>query len=324
MGVGAIESVMIGVSRLDEALELFHALMQLQVDARFALSDSARAAWRLAADVRGEVVELSCAGYPAGRVRLVQYAPVPTRRVRVHHGPGPLDGATDVGPKAVDFYVPAPMQQWYDAIVARGYVPRSTPVTHEVGETKSEEFVFWGPDGVPLLLMVGHRHSAAEMRALPPGTNFGEVATISVVGADLARTRHYYERVLGLVPIVNTETAEEFRELANRLTGVPPETRTHWLLYAEPGEPGGKILVVVFTPSHGKRLEGRMRPGHLGFSLLTHLADDLDALHARLQAAGHGVFQPPVEIEWNGARRRVLLAHGPNEELFEFVERARP
>jgi catechol 2,3-dioxygenase-like lactoylglutathione lyase family enzyme len=319
--VGAIESVTVGVGRMDEALALFHGLMQLQVDARFTLSESAAAAWHLAPGVRADVVELSCRGYPVGRLRLVEYSPAATGRVRVHAGAGPHDGALDIGPKAIDFYVPAPMRRWYDAVRAAGYVARSEPVLHEVGETVSEEFVFWGPDGVPLLLMVGHRHRPDSMRLNPPDGPFSEVATISVVGADVAATRHYYEGVLGLVPVENTETAEEFREAANRLTGVPPETRTHWLLYAEPGEASGKILVVVFTPSQGKRLSGRMRPGRLGFSLMTHPCTDLDDLHRRLEGAGHAIVTPPTVVEWNGAERRVMLAEGPNEELFEFFER---
>jgi catechol 2,3-dioxygenase-like lactoylglutathione lyase family enzyme len=318
--VGAIESVTIGVARMDEALALFRDLMQLQVEARFALSDSAAQAWHLVPGVRAEVAELSCRGYPVGRLRIVEYSPGATAKVRVHAGAGPHDAATDIGPKAIDFYVPPPMRRWYDAVLAAGYVARSEPVTHHVGETISEEFVFWGPNGVPLLLMVGHRHSAAEMRLDAAGP-FSEVATVSIVGAEVASTRRFYEEVLGLVPLANTETAAEYRDAANRLTGVPPATRTQWLLYAAPGEPSGKILVVVFTPSQGKRLVGRMRPGRLGFSLLTHPVTDLDALHARLERAGHAILTPPTEVDWNGARRRLLLAEGPNEELFEFFER---
>jgi catechol 2,3-dioxygenase-like lactoylglutathione lyase family enzyme len=306
---------------MDEALALFRDLMQLRVDARFALSPSAAAAWDLAPGMSAEVVELSCRGHPVGRLRLVQYSPDATTKVRVHAGAGPQDGATDIGPKAIDFYVPPPMRRWYDAVLAAGYTARSEPVTHHVDDTISEEFVFWGPDGVPLLLMVGHRHSPDQMRLDPAAGPFSEVATVSIVGADVAGTRRFYEDVLGLVALTNTETAPEYRELANRLTGVPPGTRTHWLLYAQPGEPSGKILVVVFTPSQGKRLVGRMRPGHLGFSLLTHPASDLDALHARLERAGHAILTPPTRIDWNGGERRTMLAAGPNEELFEFVER---
>lgn len=319
--VGAIESVTVGVGRMDEALALFRDLMQLRVDARFALSPSAAAAWHLAPGVTAEVVELSCRGYPVGRLRLVEYSPGATTKVRVHAGAGSQDGATDIGPKAIDFYVPPPMRRWYDAVLAAGYTARSEPVTHHVDDTISEEFVFWGPNGVPLLLMVGHRHSPDQMRPDPAAGPFSEVATVSIVGADVAGTRRFYEDVLGLAALTNTETAPEYRELANRLTGVPPETRTHWLLYAQPGEPSGKILVVVFNPSSGKRLVGRMRPGHLGFSLLTHPANDLDALHARLERAGRAIYTPPTRIDWNGGERRMMLAEGPNEELFEFVER---
>ena len=316
--ISAIESVTIGVSRLDEALRLFRDVMSLSVEAVFEAPPSALSAWGVAPGVRARVAELSCRAYPVGRLRVIEYSPVPTTRVRVHEGPGPQDSALDIGPKAIDFYVPAPARNAWEAVTAAGYSARSAPVLHEVGGTVSEEFVFWGPDGVPLLLMVGHRHGADEMRA--QDAPFSEVATISVVGADVAQTRRFYGEVLGLEALVDTETTPAFLERVNELTGTPPGTSIHWLLYAERGEPSGKILVVLFGGAPGKRLAGRMRPGHLGFSLMTHFCADLDALAARLDAAGVAVVTPPVRIEWHGAPRRILLARGPNEELFEFVE----
>jgi hypothetical protein len=63
-----------------------------------------------------------------------------------------------------------------------------------------------------------------------------------------------------------------------------------------------------------------MRPGHLGFSLMTHSAPDLDALHDRLRAHGFSVFTPPAAVEIDGRVRRVMLAEGPDEDLYEFVE----
>lgn len=318
----AIESITVGVTSIASALTLFRDLMHLKTETSFEASPSLLRAWGVAPRTHARIVELSCDGYPMGRLRLVEYSPGAMDKVRSHSGPSPHDHALDIGPKAIDFYVHPPMRRWYDAIVAAGYPTRAEPVTHEVQDSISEEFVFWGPDGVPLLLMVGHRHPANQMRAVPAFLPFSEVATISVVGGDIEATRRFYEGALGLDAVVDTETAPEFREQANRLTGVPPETRTQWLLYAQPGEPSGKILVVTFSPAQGQRLRGRMRPGRLGFSLMTHFAEDLDVLHGRLVVAGSTIITPPTEVEWRDATRRVMLAEGPNEELFEFVERA--
>lgn len=317
--VTAIESVTVGVGDLARALELFQGIMGLRLEQRFD-TDALAAAWHLTPGTRVAVAELSCEGHPFGRLRLAQYQPAASTRVRVHSGLGCHDGPADVGPKAIDFYVADPILPLYQRIVSAGYAARSAPIRHEVGDTVSEEFVFWGPDGVPLLLMVGHRHSAEQLRGVLSPQGFSEVATVSVVGGDVERTRRFYGDVLGLSGLVDTETAPEFLDLACELTGVPRGTRIHWLLYAAPGEPSGKILVVHFDGAGGTRLAGRMRPGRLGFSLMTHATDDLDALCARVREAGFAVFQAPVRVRWADGERRIMLVRGPNEEMFEFRE----
>ena len=58
----------------------------------------------------------------------------------------------------------------------------------------------------------------------------------------------------------------------------------------------------------------------LGFSLLTHDTDDIMGLYTRLRAVGADVVTPPTLIEGDGAPYRIMLAKGPNEEMFEFVQ----
>lgn len=319
--VSASEYVMIGVSNMDEALSLFHDTMQLTVEADYFASASLKQAWGIPELRKAHIVELSCRGYPAGRVRLISYDPVPEQKVRVHHGDGPHDSATDIGCKAIDFYVNDPIKIRYNEIIDAGYETRSEPVLHEVGDNISEEFVFWGPDGVPLLLMVGHKHGSDQLRAGSPNGPYSEIATVSVVGADIDRTCAFYTDILGLKLIIDNESTPDFVELVNKLTGTPAGTNIHWHLFASADEASGKILVVHFPGAEAKRLSGRMRPGHLGFSLLSHSVDDLGALHDDLSAAGYGIMTPPTEVDYAGSRKRIMIAHGPNEELFEFVER---
>ena len=316
--------ITLGVSDLAGAIALFEGVMKLKQERAFEASQSLRKAWKLPSGTKARIVELSCRGYPFGRLRLVQHEPVPTQKVRIHSGPLQHDGAADVGCKAVDFYVAAPIRPIYDAIVAAGYETRSEPVLHEVGETISEEFVFWGPDGVPLLLMVGHRHDADQLRPGSPDGPFSEVATVSVVGDAIDATRAFYEGVLGLNLVIDESTQEEFLEGVNRLTGTPPGTQIRWLLYAGRGEPSGKILVVHFIGANAARLTGRMRPAHLGFSLLTHYSRDLDALESRLRTGGYRVETPPTVVDMAGTQTRLMLAIGPNEEMFEFIEKELP
>ncbi|MCC7068660.1 MAG: hypothetical protein IT523_09410, partial [Burkholderiales bacterium] len=110
------------------------------------------------------------------------------------------------------------------------------------------------------------------------------------------------------------------RDSVNDLTGVPPDTRVHFKVYAERGEASGKVLIVHFFERSGRRQVDRMRPGRLGFSLMTHACDDLDALAQRPDAGRFGIVVPPTRIRTGYDERRVLLATGPNEELLEFVQ----
>ena len=318
--VSAAESFSVGVSDMAAALRLFRDEMKLTVEADYPASSSLLAAWKLAPGVSARIVELSYTGYPIGRLRLVEYTPSAMTRVRVHSGAGPHDGAVDIGPKAIDFYVADPIRPVFERITALGYPVRSEPVKHSVGETVSEEFVFWGPDGVPLLFMVGHVHGPEMMRPDLRPDPFSEVATVSVIGGATDRTRDFSEGILGLVPIVAEDTGADDLARANELTGVPEGTGISWIVYGASNEASGKILVLNFGGSEGKRLSGRMRPGHLGFSLITHRTEDIDALYRKLVDGGWAVMTAPTEVEANGTTSRRLLAHGPNEELFEIVQ----
>ncbi|MEZ5498481.1 MAG: VOC family protein [Steroidobacteraceae bacterium] len=315
--ITAMRSITVGVSNLDTALRLFHDVMGLSLEWREALPLDLAAAWGLPAKQRGEWAELSCRAYPTGRLRLLALDPAPTQRVRFDSLLGGPDSGLDVGPKAIDFYVRSPAERWWRELVDAGCIARSPPVRHVIGDVDSEEAVLFGPDGVPLLIMVGHHHHAAQMRAGSPHGNYSEVATVSVVAGDLDATRRFYGDVLGLVAVQDDETPETHREAVNRLVGIPADSRVRFLLYQDPGEPSGKILIVHFGGASQKCLAGRMHPSRLGVALFTHGCSDLPQLHARVRALGDSrigrVEVPPVEA---AGRERMLLG-GPNGELFE-------
>ncbi len=316
--VSAMRLATLGVSNLKQALALFQGVMALKVERSGAVPQSVLKAWNVAPGTKAQMAELSCKGYPIGRLRLVQFTPQPTQRVRVDHGGA--DTGTDVGPKAIDFYVADPILDAVRKIEKAGYKFRSPPVKHQIADTISEECLFSGPDGVPVLLMVGHRHFPTSMRAGAPDGPFSEIPTVSIVAGDLVRTRAFYAGVLGLTAVTDAETPEQYRSLVNNLTGTPDGTRIHFLLYADKPEASGKILCVHFFDRTGKRLTGRMKPGHLGFSLLTHDARNLDELHQALRVYGAEIVTPPTLIGDDGPPYRVMLAKGPNEEMFEFTQ----
>ncbi len=318
--VGAMRLATVGVTDMQQALGLFRDIMRLKVERRGPVPRALLKAWRVPGTVNAHMCELSCKGYPMGRLRLVEFDPTPTHKVRNDHGSANPDSGTDVGIKALDFYVADPILPSVRKIEAAGYSFRSRPVKHQIGEHISEECLFSGPDGVPILIMVGHKHGPTSMRGGSPDGPFSEIPTISVVAGDLAKTRAFYEGVLQMTATTDSETGDAYRDLVDDLTGVPRGTRVHFLMYTQKGEASGKILLVHFFDRTGKRLAGRMKPGNLGFSLLTHDTDDINALYTRLRAVGADIPTPPTLIEGDGAPYRIMLAKGPNEEMFEFVQ----
>ena len=318
---GAMRMATVGVSNLEKAMFLFRDIMDLKLEREGHVPGSLLAAWGLASGHTARFAELSCKGYPVGWLRLVEYSPTATEKVRLDFGDANPDAGTDVGIKAIDFYVEDPIQPYVYKIEKAGYVFRSPPVKHQIGDTVSEECLFSGPDGVPVLIMVGHVHGETSMRPGSPDGPFSEIPTISVVAGDLDETRRFYNEGLGLVAVGDAETPDEYRNKVDDLTGVPHGTRVHFLLWADEGEASGKILCVHFFDRTGKRLTDRMKPGKLGFSLLTHDTDDLAALHERLSGMGYEIVQPPVDIHGDGDDYKMMLVKGPNEEMFEFTQR---
>lgn len=310
----------VGVSNMKQALSLFRDIMKLKVERTGPVPQSLLSAWKVAPGVKATMAILSCKGYAMGQLRLVEFTPTPIQKVRLDFGAVNADSGTDVGPKAIDFYVADPILPSVKKIQAAGYKFRSAPVKHQIADTISEECLFSGPDGVPVLIMVGHRHNPTSLRAGSPDGPFSEIPTISVVSGDLTRTRQFYSGVLGLKAVTDAETPEAYRGLVNNLTGTPQGTRIHFLLYADPPEASGKILCVHFFNRTGKRLAGRMKPGHLGFSLLTHDAKNLDELHQKLRVFGSEIVTPPTLITDDGKPYKMMLAKGPNEEMFEFTQ----
>ncbi|MCB1626009.1 MAG: VOC family protein [Pseudomonadales bacterium] len=319
MHVSGTRCITVGVSNLDRALGLFAQVMALSIDWRGALDASWLRTWGRPAGTQAQAAELSCNGYPYGRLRLVEFSPLDATRVRDDFGANAPDSPLDIGPKAIDFYVADPIAPIIARVVKAGYPARSAPRKHQIGQTISEEVVVSGPDDVPVLLMVGHRHARTSLRAGSPDGLFSEIATASVICGDLDASRQFYEEQLGLVAVTDAETPDEYRTLVDELVDVPAGTRVHFLLYAERGEASGKILLIHFFDAQAKRLVGRMQPGHLGFSLFSHDVDDLRGLHARLENSGTATVElPPTRATTPNGARLVMLVRGPNEELFEF------
>jgi catechol 2,3-dioxygenase-like lactoylglutathione lyase family enzyme len=321
--ISAFESVTVGVRDVESALAVFRDRMGYRVEFDVRASVSLLSAWKLPVHEDVRLVTLSADGHGAGRIRLARYPDAGGATTRLDHGPGAADRPTDVGPKALDIYTGAPIGEAVDLLVAAGCEARGRPERFEIGSNDTEEVILTGPDGVPLLLMVGHAHLPGNRRVAPGAGRFSEVATLSVVAAGLDASRRFYEEALGYVhEATDVELRGEHRDAACRLFGVPMGTRVHVALYRERRQASGKFVLIHFYDRTTGPLAHPMRPGQLGISLISCRCGDLDALSARLGRAGgqvESVIQHAAVDE--GTPCRVMLVRGPNGELFEFLER---
>lgn len=321
--ISGIECVTLGVRDLESALRLFKDVCGFTVASDTRASVSLLSVWGLPPYEDVRLVELSCDGYDFGRIRLAAFPERLLRATRHDHGTGATDLPTDVGPKALDLYVAAPLDRAVEVLVAAGCGLRAGPIRFTVRHSETEEALLTGPAETPLLLMVGHRHPKRAQRAVPPAGRTGEVATVSVVVADLPATRRFYVEGLGLrADDIDDELAGDERVRACRLFGVDDDTRVSLVLFRDPAQPSGKVLAIHFHERTTGELATPMRPGNAGVSLFSTRCANLEALRERLQSAGLADHLPILHVALgDGMPARVMLTRGPNGELFEFIER---
>ena len=233
------------------------------------------------------------------------------------------DAPTDVGPKALDFYVAPPLQNAIGILAAAGCALRAGPVRFVVRDSDTEEALLTGPGETPLLVMVGHRHPARAQRAAPAPGCTSEVATVSVVIANRDTTRRFYVDGLGLrADDIDDELEDGERRRVCRLFGVAEDSRVSLVLFRDPAQPSGKVLGVHFHDRTTRELANPMRPGNVGINLFSTRCAHLEALRERLQSAGLAGHLPILHVALgDGMPARVMLTRGPNGELFEFIER---
>lgn len=321
--ISAIESITIGVRNLEDALAFYRGRLGWRIERDVRASVSLLAAWKLPVYSDLRLVTLSCDGHAFGRLRLAAFPGAPATVTRLDAGPDTVDAATDVGPKALDLYTGAPIAEAIAGLVAGGCVARCEPQRFQIGPHDTEELMLTGPDGIPLLLMVGHRPAAGARRFEPRAGCFSEVATVSVVAGDLDASRRFYQEGLGYVhETTDVELRGADRDAACRLLGIPTRTRVHCALYRQPQQPSGKVALFHFYERTTGPLRHPMRPGQLGMTLFSCRCSDLDAFASRLGRAGGKVETTIQHVAIDeGAPCRVALVRGPNGELFELVER---
>ena len=143
----------------------------------------------------------------------------------------------------------------------------------------------------------------------------GGIDHAGITVASLEEALRFYRDLLGLR--VSDEGEDSGREL-DAITGLSGIR----IRYAELDLGGAQLLELIeYTPSEGGRLV--QRPCDTGASHLALRVDDVDAVCARLLAAGVTVPGRPTTISapgrWNGAR--CVYVEDPDGRTVELVQR---
>lgn len=147
------------------------------------------------------------------------------------------------------------------------------------------------------------------------------VTHININCSNLDRSMHFYRDLIGLTPQSHTKPEPQQGD------GFGLPGRVVWdayLLHDDRAQAGPAIDLLEWqTP----KPVGRPHPeaNHLGFMRVCLAADDLDALHAKLTAAGIATRSAPIEVPVLGDQSvRFFCCDDPDGSCIEFVERPGP
>jgi hypothetical protein len=311
----SIESVTLGVRNLESGLEFFRDRMGMRVVNDTRVSVGLLGAWRRPVHESVRLVDLvaaasdgasavAAAQESAGRIRLAcfedcELLPVSGARsaTNARSSTDALD-ATSVASNSATSpepeLTPPSRGVWALDMSSTGDGGARTADATTAGSTSSQLTLVAGPDALPLIVS---KQTPANLSAIWVASN------------DLEASARFYGQTLGLnpsnsgsptlpLPSVNCTQRESFRS-------TDPNSL--------------RIITAHFAPSAVS--PAPMSVGQVGFNLITVRCDDLDELEKRLDAIGIAPITRPTHVGMpSGYPGRVMLAPGPNGELFEFDE----
>jgi catechol 2,3-dioxygenase-like lactoylglutathione lyase family enzyme len=135
---------------------------------------------------------------------------------------------------------------------------------------------------------------------------------VGICVSDLERSLRFYRDVLGCKEVGRLEMEGGTADVINEMTGVRVQA-----IYLE--RDGWRLELIAF-PAPGTVGPKTPRPmNQLGLTHLSLRVDDLEAVCARLEAAGGGLL-PATRIGGPDAPVHVIMAHDPDGTRLELIQ----
>jgi len=143
---------------------------------------------------------------------------------------------------------------------------------------------------------------------------------INIVVADLERAVRFYTEVLGFTKTKEAYLAGEWIERIVGLSGVKARAA---FVVAPAGEP--RIELLCYESPPGGAHAGNSRANTIGLRHLALRVDDMDAMVAKLRAAGVTVFGEPVlvpagVVSHDAGRKTLVYFLDPDGVILELAE----
>jgi len=145
---------------------------------------------------------------------------------------------------------------------------------------------------------------------------------INIVVSDLERSVAFYTKLLGFVVSKRARLGGEWFERIVGLSGVDAE-----VAYIQPPGAGPRLELLCYHAPRGASVPETARPNTLGLRHIALEVADIDAMSARLAAAGVEFVGPPVAVPPNALKhdegyKRLCYFHDPDGVLLELAEYA--
>ena len=143
---------------------------------------------------------------------------------------------------------------------------------------------------------------------------------LNIVVADMERSLGYYRDLLGLRQTFETELQGTW---IDTVVGMP-NARAR-CVFVQPEHGGMRLELLQYIDPSGEALSGASNPSAIGLRHFALEVDDLDAIVAKVRAAGLPVFSDPVRVPFTlvgGIRKSLVYTLDPDGVIVEFCHHA--
>ncbi|WP_286133543.1 VOC family protein [Colwellia sp. UCD-KL20] len=267
---GFSETVMI-VSNIDTASQFYQDIAGWQVIDDSPADSHLLNLWKLPAHTKVKQTLLANKGTTTGFIRLVELQGIKQQRIRANTQAWDIGGIFDINMRVKS------MDETFKKMQQHGWSSNTEPVQFTFGPFVVKEWIVKNSDGVAFALI---ERVAPTLEGWPNLKKFSRVFNSTQVVADINKSLHFYQNVLGFKTYLEHKGAS--KEAGPNVLGLPHNIATQversvYILHPE-GKNEGSIELLQFHGATGKNVSSHAQPPNIGITTLRFPVNNLNAL----------------------------------------------